>query len=116
MISPMDLSLIKIISDHYYIRRDKIMKKITHRGRLFFDKFERIDAPLNLNIMREHAAKKIVVAHDLITKDNKVENIVFDYNGFNAERFYHRAQLILREEGFINFTAYKTKTPGHLHL
>lgn len=66
--------------------------------------------------MREHAAKKIVVAHDLITKDNKVENIVFDYNGFNAERFYHRAQLILREEGFINFTAYKTKTPGHLHL
>lgn len=51
--------------------------------------------------MREHAAKKIVVAHDLITKDNKVENIVFDYNGFNAERFYHRAQLILREEGFI---------------
>ncbi|HEF9268371.1 TPA: DUF1882 domain-containing protein, partial [Campylobacter coli] len=30
MISPMDLSLIKIISDHYYIRRDKIMKKITH--------------------------------------------------------------------------------------
>ncbi|EID8655643.1 DUF1882 domain-containing protein, partial [Campylobacter coli] len=25
MISPMDLSLIKIISDHYYIRRDKIM-------------------------------------------------------------------------------------------
>ncbi|EHU8398126.1 DUF1882 domain-containing protein [Campylobacter coli] len=116
MISPMDLSLIKIISDHYYIRRDKIMKKITHRGRLFFDKFERIDAPLNLNIMREHAAKKIVVAHDLITKDNKVENIVFDYNSFNAERFYHRAQLILREEGFINFTAYKTKTPGHLHL
>lgn len=61
--------------------------------------FERVDAPLNLNVMREHAAKKIVVAHDLITKDNKVENIVFDYNGFNAERFYHRAQLILREEG-----------------
>ena len=98
----MDMSLIKIIGDHYYIRRDKIVNKITHRGRLFFDKFERVDAPLNLNVMREHAAKKIVVAHDL--------------NGFNAERFYHRAQLILREEGFINFTAYKTKTPGHLHL
>ena len=23
---------------------------------------------------------------------------------------------MLREEGFINFTAYETKTPGHLHL
>lgn len=69
----MDMSLIKIIGDHYYIRRDKIVNKITHRGRLFFDKFERVDAPLNLNVMREHAAKKIVVAHDLITKDNKVK-------------------------------------------
>lgn len=39
----MDMSLIKIIGDHYYIRRDKIVNKITHRGRLFFDKFERVD-------------------------------------------------------------------------
>jgi hypothetical protein len=23
---------------------------------------------------------------------------------------------MLREEGFLNFTAYETKTPGHLHL
>ena len=51
-----------------------------------------------------------------INAHDKVENIVFDYNGFNAERFWHRAQLLLREEGFINFTAYETKTPGHLHL
>ena len=92
----MDMSLIKMISDHYYIKRDKIVSKCEHRGRYFFNKFERIDAPLNANILREHANKKIVVAHDLITKDNKVENIVFDYNGFNAERFWHRAQLILR--------------------
>ena len=47
---------------------------------------------------------------------NKVENIVFDYNGRMPERFWHRAQLMLRDEGFINFTAYESKTPGHLHL
>lgn len=80
----MDMSLIKMISDHYYIKRDKIVSKCEHRGRYFFNKFERIDAPLNANILREHANKKIIVAHDLITKDDKVENIVFDYNGFNA--------------------------------
>lgn len=112
----MDLSLIKIISDHYYIQRNKIMNKCSRRGRYFFDKFERINAPLTANLIKEHWEKKIVIAHDLIAKDNKVENIVFDYNGFNAERFWHRAQLILREEGFINFTAYRTKTMGHLHL
>ncbi|WP_407919971.1 DUF1882 domain-containing protein [Campylobacter sp. US33a] len=111
-----DLSLIKMINNHYFIKRDKIIRKFEYRGRYFFDKFERINAPLLPNLIRDHLDKKIIIAHDLITADDKVENIVFDYNGFNTERFWHRAQLILREEGFINFTAYKTKTPGHLHL
>ncbi|NDJ26679.1 DUF1882 domain-containing protein [Campylobacter sp. MIT 12-5580] len=116
MIAMSDLSLIKMISDHYFIKRDKIINKFEHRGRYFFNKFERINAPLTSNLIKEHMEGKIIIAHDLITRDNHVENIVFDYNGFNAEKFWHRAQLILREQGFINFTAYKTKTPGHLHL
>ncbi|MFC2491508.1 MAG: DUF1882 domain-containing protein [Campylobacter curvus] len=61
-------------------------------------------------------AKKITVAHSLILPGDKVENIVFDYNGRTPERFWHRAQLLLREEGYINFTAYESKTSGHLHL
>ena len=52
----------------------------------------------------------------MISSTDKIENIVFDYNGRTPDRFWHRAQLLLREEGYINFTAYETKTPGHLHL
>ena len=66
--------------------------------------------------MTQHDRREIIVAHSLINKREKVENIVFDYNGRNPERFWHRAQLLLREEGYINFTAYNSKTPGHLHL
>lgn len=116
MISMSDLSLIKMITDHYFIKREKIVSKFEYRGRYFFNKFERVDAILTQSLIKEHLEGKIIIAHDLITKDNHVENIVFDYNGFNTERFWHRAQLILRDEGFINFTAYKSKTPGHLHL
>ncbi|MDY3133612.1 MAG: DUF1882 domain-containing protein [Campylobacter lanienae] len=111
-----DLSLIKMITDHYYIKRDLTVKKIEYKGRYYFDKFERVDEPLSLSIQREHEEKKIIVAHSLVNRLNKVENIVFDYNGRMPERFWHRAQLMLREEGFINFTAYESKTPGHLHL
>ncbi len=111
-----DTTLIKIDTSHYWIKRDSIVKKITHNGRMFFDKFERIDETLTNQIMRDHLSKKIIVAHSLINRFDKVENIVFDYNGRNTERFWHRAQLLLREEGFINFTAYESKTPGHLHL
>ncbi len=112
----MDTALIKMITDHYWIKRDKIVTKRSHNGRLFFDKFERIDEPLSSAIIKKHLNKEITVAHSLINRFDKVENIVIDYNGRNTERFWHRAQLLLREEGFINFTAYESKTPGHLHL
>jgi hypothetical protein len=113
---PIDTSLIKIITDHYWIKRDTIVQKISFKERTFFDKFERIDEPLTRAIIKQHEDREITVAHSLINRFDKVENIVFDYNGHNTERFWHRAQLLLREEGFINFTAYCTKTPGHLHL
>ena len=111
-----DVSLIKMVNSHYWIKRDKIVNKITHKGRLFFDKYEKIDQPLTRTIMNEHDEQKIIVAHSLINDRDKVENIVFDYNGRNTEKFWHRAQLMLREEGFLNFTAYESKTSGHLHL
>lgn len=111
----MDMSLIKLIKDHYWIKSAKA-EKLTHGGRTFFNKFERVDSMLTRDIMNRHFKKEIEVAHSLINSRDKVENIVLDYNGRNTEKFWHRAQLLLREEGFINFTAYETKTPGHLHL
>ncbi len=111
-----DTALIKMDTTHYWVKRDKIVQKIVHNGRTFFDKYERIDEPLTNKIIKEHESGKITVAHSLINKSDKVENIVIDYNGRNTQRFWHRAQLLLREEGFINFTAYESKTPGHLHL
>jgi len=111
-----DTSLIKIITTHYYIKRDTIVNKIEYKGKIFFDKFEKINEPLTYSVMKEHEEGKSIIAHSLINASDKVENIVFDYNGRTPDRFWHRAQLLLREEGFINFTAYETKTPGHLHL
>lgn len=116
MVAQTDLKLIKIITDHYWQKQDKIVNKIEFNGRTFFNKFERIDRMLTTQIMNQHFKKEIEVAHSLINKHNKVENIVIDYNGRDPQRFYHKAQLLLREEGFINFTAYKSKTEGHLHL
>ena len=116
MVSDMDLKLIKMTTSHYWLKSPGIGEKMQHNGRIFYDKFKKIDEPITRNLLQSHFKKEIIIAHSLINERDKVENIVFDYNGFNAERFWHRAQLLLREEGFINFTAYETKTPGHLHL
>lgn len=111
-----DISLIKMVTDHYWIKQDKIINKINYKGKMFFDKYERVDSTLSRSVMNDYSDGKIIVAHSLINARDKVENIVFDYNGRNTEKFWHRAQLMLREEGFLNFTAYESKTDGHLHL
>jgi len=113
-----DVNMIKIEKSHYFRYVGKIQNKIVFKGRTFFDKYEKVEKSLNFQVMNKHPEEEII-AHDLIRKDVRgeyVENIVFDYNGRDPERFWHRAQLMLREEGFLNFTAYKTKTDGHLHL
>jgi hypothetical protein len=115
-ISPMDLKLIKIINKPYYEKQKDTVQKISFNGRTYFDKFKKIDKMLTQQTIKEHFSKEIVVAHQLINKHNKIENIIFDYNGRDPQRFYHKAQLLLREEGYINFTAYESKTKGHLHL
>jgi len=114
-----DVGMIKIDKTHYFRYTGKVQNRITYKGRTFFDKYERIDKTLTLQVMNLHDEKKEIIAHDLIRKDVRgeyVENIVFVYNGRDPERFWHRAQLMLRDEGFLNFTAYKSKTEGHLHL
>jgi hypothetical protein len=112
-----DISLIKMNKSYYYEYKGTIVSKIVYKGRTFFDRYEKVNRPLTFQVMNEHAEGKIIVAHDLINRQrNIVENIVIDYNGTNPERFWNRASLLLRDEGFLNFTAYHSKTPGHLHL
>lgn len=113
---PSDLNLIKMSTDHYWIKRDTVVDKIVFKGRTFYNKFEKVNSILSQAIINQHIKGEITVAHSLINKNGKVENIVIDYNGRDPERFYHKTQLLLREEGFINFTAYKTRTEGHLHV
>lgn len=116
LMGELDLALIKVNTSCYYEKKDGLGTRFTHLGRTFYDKFTKVDAKLTSSLIQRHFKKEIVIAHALILPGNKVENIVFDYNGRDTERFYHKAQLMLRREGFINFTAYRSKTPGHLHI
>ncbi len=112
----MDLKLIKMVTDHYWLKQESVVDKITYKGRTFFNKYERIESRLTQALIDRHLRHEITIAHSLINARDQVENIVIDYNGRDPQRFYHKAQLLLREEGYINFTAFETKTPGHLHL
>ena len=112
-----ETSMIKMNKSYYFEYKGKIVNKIVYKGRTFFDKYEKVEKPITFTLINEHLEKKKIIAHDLVNhKRGIVENIVFDYNGRDSEKFWNRASLLLREEGFLNFTAYNSKTPGHLHL
>ncbi len=112
----MDLKLIKMVTTHYWQKSDSVVDKISFKGRTLFNKFEKINKTLTQSVINQHLKGEITIAHSLIDAKGIVENIVIDYNGRDPERFYHRAQLLLREEGYINFTAFNSKTDGHLHV
>ncbi len=112
-----ETSMIKMNKNYYFEYKGNIVKKIVYKGKTFFDKYEKIDKPLTFNIINEHLERKKTVAYDMINRQrNTVENIVFDFNGFDTEKFWNRASLLLREEGFLNFTGYNSKTKRHIHL
>lgn len=111
----MDLRLIKLNTEHYYLLDSHLQDKVVHNGKVFLNKFVVVHSLLSAEVIKRHWNNEIVVAHSLI-KNKKVENIVIDYNGTNDAGFYHKAQLLLRKEGFLNWTAYKSKSKGHLHI
>lgn len=112
----MDLKLIKMDTTHYYQKINDVLAHINYNGKVFFDRFKKVNSMLSSNIIKKHFTNEAIIAHSIINNNNKVENIIIDYNGNNDEIFYHKAQLLLREEGYLNFTAYKSKTKGHLHI
>lgn len=111
----LDLRLIKLNTEHYYLLDNDLKDKVIHNGKVFINHFAVVNAMLSADIIKRHWNREMVVAHSLI-KNKKVENIVIDYNGTDDAGFYHKAQILLRKEGFLNWTAYKSKTRGHLHI
>lgn len=91
----MDLKLIKMLTDHYWIKRDEVVDKILFKGRTFYNKFEKVNSTLSQAVINQHLKGEITVAHSLINKLGKVENIVIDYNGRDPERFYHKASPLM---------------------
>ena len=105
-----------MVNDHYWLKHESVIDTIEYKGRTLFNKYEKVNNFLDQSVINRHFQKEITVAHSLINKTEKVENIVIDYNGRDPQRFYHKARLLLLEEGYMNFTAFETKTHGHLHL
>jgi len=106
----------RICRQHYWIKRDHVMEQIHFNNRTFFSKYERIDQELTDDLILDHLHHKVTLAHSLILPGQKITNIVIDYNGDDAQRFYHHLQRKLKALNIENFTPFQSKTAKHLHV
>ena len=74
-------------SDHYYIKRPKIVEHIVYNNRIFYAKFERINRPLTPLLLQQHLKGEVTVAASLLDNDNRCSYLVLEYKGKEIERF-----------------------------
>ncbi|HHH72762.1 MAG TPA: DUF1882 domain-containing protein [Sulfuricurvum sp.] len=106
----------RIVRSHYWQKMPEIVEKFPFRNRIFFSKFKRINAPLTHQLIDQHRAGNISIAHSLIDKEGLVPHLVIDYNGNDPKYFYHHAGKVLHALQYDDLITFHSKTPGHIHL
>ena len=105
-----------IFRQEYWVKHEKIFEQIPFKNRIFYSKYSRIAMPLDDQLVLRHLDRTITLAHSLIFTDDQIQNIVIDYNGSDAPKFYHHLKRQLYQLGINNFTPYRSKSPNHLHI
>ena len=106
----------RIVRTHYWLKQAEFVEQIVAGNRVFYSKYERIDAPLDSGIIDAHRKAKLIAAHSLIDDAGNVPHIAIDYNGTEPERFYHHSGQVLARLGYDDLVTFRSKSPGHLHL
>ncbi len=107
---------IDICRDHYWIKRDFIVKQIAFENRTFFSKYERLNEKLSDDLISKHQLQNVTIAHSLIWPDGYVRYIAIDYNGEEKEKFYHRLKPVLEEMRIDDYVLLDSKTEKHMHV
>ena len=93
-------------SDHYYIKRPRVVEQIQFDNRTFYAKFERIDEPLTPLLLEQHLDKQYTVAVPLL-KEGMTDYLVIEYKGEEYQRFIPLVKHLFRTEGIEDFTLFQ---------
>jgi len=90
----------------YYLKRSRIVEKITFNNRTFYAKFERIDEPPSSLLSTQHLQREYTVALPLV-ENGKTDYIVFEYKGKEASRFAAFMARLLESERDEKYAVFK---------
>ena len=93
-------------SDHYYIKRSRVVERITFGNRIFYSKFERINEPITPLLLQQHLNRHYTIAFPLLNKGN-TNHLVIEYKGEDHQRFAALIQHLFHTEKIENFAIYQ---------
>ncbi len=106
---------LEFASDHYYIKRPRVVEQIQFDNRTFYAKFERIDEPLTPLLFSQHLNKQYTIAVPLV-KDGKTQYLVLEYKGDEALQFAHLARHLFHTMQLEAFHIYRGREPQKVQI
>ncbi len=106
---------LEFASDHYYIKRPRVVEQIQFDNRTFYAKFERIDEPLTPLLFSQHLNKQYTIAVPLV-EDGKTRHLVLEYKGDEALQFAHLARHLFHTMNIEDFHIYRGREPQKVQV
>ncbi len=102
-------------TDHYYIKRPRVVDQIQFDNRTFYAKFERIDEPLTPLLWQQHLDKQYTIAVPLL-KEGQTEYLVIEYKGDEYQRFYHLIKHLFATLDITEYHIYQGKDEERIQV
>ena len=106
---------LEFASDHYYIKRPRVVEQIQFDNRTFYAKFERINEPLSPLLFSQHLHKQYTIAVPLV-EDGKTRYLVLEYKGNEALQFAHLAKHLFHTMQVEEFYIYRGREPEKVQV
>ncbi|HIP18308.1 MAG TPA: DUF1882 domain-containing protein [Sulfurovum sp.] len=95
-------------TDHYYIKRSRVVEQIPFNNRTFYAKFERISEPPTPLLFQQHLNKQYTIAVPLV-KNGFTDYLVLEYKGEEYLRFSHLVKHLFHTMDITKFYIYQGK-------
>ena len=102
-------------SDHYYIKRPRVVEQIQFDNRTFYAKFERIDEPLTPLLVKQHLNHDYTIAIPLL-KEGLTDYLVIEYKGEEYQRFYHLIKHLFATLDITEYHIYQGKDEERIQV
>ncbi len=102
-------------SDYFYIQSNTIVEKIIFNNRTFYSKYEKVNTPINKEIIEQYKRDELTLALPLI-EDDIVNYLVIEYYQEDWQSFYSLIKHLFKTLNITDYVTYKSPNREPLQI